>query len=158
MSDEEGNYNFEDDNDVFDDEPPSDIEDMADVMDEQQDGVDARFGMVGADGAPAIDILSKGIDMNNLQQHQIQPRQIPKSERMTTPYMTKYERARLLGTRALQISMNAPVLVELNGESDPLEIAGKELREKKLPLMIRRYLPDGSYEDWEACELILPEY
>ena len=33
------------------------------------------------------------------------------TERTTTPYMTKYERARILGTRALQISMNAPVLV-----------------------------------------------
>eukprot|EP00961_Rhodomonas_salina_P282801 3821821-Rhodomonas_salina.2 len=34
-----------------------------------------------------------------------------KKKRITTPYMTKYERARVLGTRALQISMNAPVLV-----------------------------------------------
>ena len=42
-----------------------------------------------------------------------------------TPFMTKYERARLLGTRALQISMNAPVMVELAGETDPLAIALK---------------------------------
>ena len=60
---------------------------------------------------------------------------IPKEARMTTPYMTKYEKARLLGTRALQISMNAPVMVDLAGESDPLEIAMKELREKKIPLV-----------------------
>ena len=40
-------------------------------------------------------------------------------------------------------SMNAPVMVELNGESDPLEIAMKELREKKIPFTVRRYLPDG---------------
>lgn len=40
-------------------------------------------------------------------------------------------------------SMNAPVMVELNGESDPLEIAMKELREKKIPFIVRRYLPDG---------------
>ena len=60
----------------------------------------------------------------------------------------------LLGTRALQISMNAPVMVDLAGESDPLLIAMKELREKKLPLMIRRYLPDGFWEDWSAAELI----
>jgi DNA-directed RNA polymerase I, II, and III subunit RPABC2 len=68
--------------------------------------------------------------------------------------MTKYERTRILGTRALQISLNAPVLVELNGESDPLQIAMKELREKKLPLMVRRYLPNGSFEDWSVSELI----
>ncbi|KAI3446842.1 hypothetical protein Pfo_003507 [Paulownia fortunei] len=41
--------------------------------------------------------------------------------RKTSKYMTKYERARILGTRALQISMNAPVMVELEGETDPLE-------------------------------------
>lgn len=88
---------------------------------------------------------------------------IPSEERTTTPYMTKYEKARILGTRALQIrldgswlslwmvqladfdyySMNAPVLVDLEGETDPLQIAIKELREKKVPLIVRRYLPDG---------------
>lgn len=38
-------------------------------------------------------------------------------------------------------SMNAPVLVPLEGETDPLEIATKELKAKKIPLVIRRYLP-----------------
>lgn len=82
---------------------------------------------------------------------------VPKEDRNTTPYMTKYERARVLGTRALQISMNAPVLVDLEGETDPLQIAMKELTQHKLPLVIRRYLPDGSYEDWGCDELILPQ-
>ena len=75
--------------------------------------------------------------------------------RVTTPHLTKYERARVLGTRALQISMNAPTLVELDsGQSDPLQIAMKELQAKKIPLIIRRYLPDGSYEDWKVNELM----
>ena len=86
----------------------------------------------------------------------------PNKTRVTTPYLTKYERARVLGTRALQIryllephpirlpqviltrlSMNAPVLVDLEGETDPLQIAIKELNQKKIPLIVRRYLPDG---------------
>lgn len=77
------------------------------------------------------------------------------SERITTKYLTKYERARVLGTRALQISMNAPVMVDLDGETDPLKIAEKELRERKIPIIIRRYLPDGSHEDWSMDELIV---
>ncbi|PSS22344.1 hypothetical protein M430DRAFT_118744 [Amorphotheca resinae ATCC 22711] len=81
-------------------------------------------------------------------------KRIPNDKRTTTPYMTKYERARILGTRALQISMNAPVLVDLEGETDPLQIAIKELREKKIPLIIRRYMPDGYYEDWTCEELL----
>ena len=77
------------------------------------------------------------------------------AERITTRYLTKYERARVLGTRALQISMNAPVMVDLDGETDPLKIAEKELRERKIPIIIRRYLPDGSHEDWAVDELIV---
>ena len=61
----------------------------------------------------------------------------------------------MLGTRATQISMGAPVMVEIEGETDPLDIASKELREKKVPFLIRRYLPDGSYEDWGIDELII---
>ena len=77
------------------------------------------------------------------------------TERITTRYLTKYEKARVLGTRALQISMNAPVMVDLDGETDPLRIAEKELREKKIPIIIRRYLPDGSHEDWKIDELLI---
>ncbi|KAI4227318.1 MAG: hypothetical protein L6R36_002525 [Xanthoria steineri] len=81
-------------------------------------------------------------------------KKIPKDQRSTTPYMTKYERARVLGTRALQISMNAPVLVDIEGATDPLQIAIKELKEKKIPLVVRRYMPDGWYEDWTVEELL----
>merc|ERR1712099_63220 len=76
-------------------------------------------------------------------------------KKITSPYMTKYERARVLGTRALQIAMCAPVMVELEGETDPLQIAMKELKQRKIPIIIRRYLPDQSYEDWAIDELII---
>ena len=78
--------------------------------------------------------------------------------RSTTPFLTKYEKARVIGARALQISKNAPILVNLNpGESDPILIAEKELRESKIPFIIRRFLPDGSYEDWSVRELKLSD-
>jgi DNA-directed RNA polymerase I, II, and III subunit RPABC2 len=81
--------------------------------------------------------------------------QVSTDTRKTTRYMTKYEKARVLGTRALQISMNAPVMVEIDGETDPLRIAQKELAARKIPIIIRRYLPDGSHEDWRISELII---
>ena len=40
-------------------------------------------------------------------------------------------------------SANAPVLIDVEGMTDPLQIALKELREKKIPLVVRRFLPDG---------------
>lgn len=70
----------------------------------------------------------------------------------------RYERARVLGTRALQIAMCAPVMVELEGETDPLQIAMKELKQRKIPIIIRRYLPDNSYEDWGIDELIIIDH
>ncbi len=51
--------------------------------------------------------------------------------------------------------MCAPIMVELENETDPLQIAMKELKARKIPLIIRRYLPDGSYEDWRIEELII---
>ncbi|KAG9395619.1 RNA polymerase, subunit omega/K/RPB6 [Carpediemonas membranifera] len=82
--------------------------------------------------------------------------EIPLEERQTTPYLTKYERARILGARALQLSMNAPAMINVKpGVTDPLEIAEMELAAKppKIPMIIRRYLPDRSYEDWKLSEL-----
>ncbi len=79
----------------------------------------------------------------------------PSKERVTTRFLTKYEKARIIGARALQISKNAPIMVEPKlGEWDPLKIAEKELLERKIPFIIRRYLPDESYEDWRVDELI----
>ena len=51
--------------------------------------------------------------------------------------------------------MNAPIMVELEGETDPFQIALKELRERRIPLTVRRFMPDGSYEDWRVDELIV---
>jgi hypothetical protein len=51
-------------------------------------------------------------------------------------------------------SGNAPVLIDVEGMTDPLQIAAKELQEKKIPLVVRRYLPDGFYEDWTCEELL----
>ena len=52
-------------------------------------------------------------------------------QKITYPYITKYEKTRLLGVRATQISMNSPVMVDTNGLTDPLKIALKEFEEKK---------------------------
>ncbi|GLC38430.1 DNA-directed RNA polymerases II, IV and V subunit 6A [Pleodorina starrii] len=121
---------------------------MEENMDLGEEPVLDDFAGEPHEGEANIDILE------NQEQHEQGQGQ---RQRITTRYMTKYEKARVLGTRALQISMNAPVMVELSGETDPLEIAMKELREKKVPFTIRRYLPDGSYEDWSISELVVPD-
>ena len=64
------------------------------------------------------------------------------------PKLTRFERARIVGARALQIAMGAPVLVEpTEGASNPIDIAIKELEVGILPMTIRRTLPDGTHQD-----------
>ncbi|MCJ7469579.1 DNA-directed RNA polymerase subunit K [Candidatus Bathyarchaeota archaeon] len=54
----------------------------------------------------------------------------------------------MVGARALQISMGAPILVETSeGVSSPIDIAMKELNLGLLPMTIRRTLPDGTFQD-----------
>ena len=50
---------------------------------------------------------------------------------------TRYERARIIGARALQISMGAPLLVTTS-KIDPLEIAIEEFNENSIPITVKR--------------------
>ena len=66
---------------------------------------------------------------------------------------TKYERARIVGARGLQVSMDAPLLLkisdeELNGVNfDPLKIAEKELDSGVLPITVNRPIPERKEKD-----------
>ncbi len=62
--------------------------------------------------------------------------------------LTRFERARIVGARALQLSMGAPVLLPLENleNKSPLVIAEMELRAKALPLSIRRTQPNRTYQ------------
>lgn len=65
---------------------------------------------------------------------------------MTETY-TKYEKARMIGSRALQISMGAPFLVKLSEKElealayNPIEIAKLEFDKKIIPITIKRPFP-----------------
>ncbi|KAL3428097.1 DNA-directed RNA polymerases I, II, and III subunit RPABC2 [Phlyctema vagabunda] len=144
------------------DEPEYDPEEPAEPVDELNGTVDDvaagqnpdQLLTHGERGVVVSGDPAAGANRSRVADKAPKDKKIAQDQRTTTPYMTKYERARILGTRALQISMNAPVLVDLEGETDPLQIAIKELREKKIPLIVRRYMPDGWYEDWTCEELL----
>jgi DNA-directed RNA polymerase I, II, and III subunit RPABC2 len=63
------------------------------------------------------------------------------------PKLTRFEKARIVGARALQLSMGAPPLVPLDDLKDPIKIAMRELDAGALPISIRRTLPGGMYQD-----------
>ena len=56
---------------------------------------------------------------------------------MTVIKYTRYERARIIGARALQISMGAPVLIEVD-KKEPIDIAYAELEKGVVPITVKR--------------------
>jgi DNA-directed RNA polymerase subunit K/omega len=72
----------------------------------------------------------------------------------TIPFLTKYERARVLGQRAKQIETGSKPLVKVpENIIDGYLIAEIELEEKKIPFIIRRPLPNGGSEYWRLNDL-----
>ena len=74
-------------------------------------------------------------------------------ERVTKPFLTKFERVRLLGDRAKQLSLGAKPMLKNTELLNPKEIARLELEKKVIPLIIERTLPNGKKERWNITEL-----
>tara|TARA_Y100000389_G_scaffold204023_1_gene254564 strand:- start:4142 stop:4849 length:708 start_codon:yes stop_codon:yes gene_type:complete len=72
----------------------------------------------------------------------------------TNPFLTKYEKTRILGIRLKQLNNNSKPMVEI-GENiiDNYIIANKELEEKKLPFIIQRPIPNNTFEYWKLQDL-----
>lgn len=70
------------------------------------------------------------------------------------PYLTKYEKARVLGQRAKQIETGAKPFIKVpENIIDGYLIAELELREKKIPFIIKRPIPGGAFEYWNLKDL-----
>ena len=71
------------------------------------------------------------------------------------PNLTRYERARTIGARALQLAFGAPVLIELEDEAiETILISKNELERGALPLSIRRTMPNGEFQDIPISNLL----
>lgn len=81
---------------------------------------------------------------------------IPNDQRTTRNYMTKFERAKIIGVRAQQIAIGAVPNINLpeGHHFTPREIARLELDQKKSPIIIQRIFHTGRYEEWKVEELI----
>jgi len=72
----------------------------------------------------------------------------------TMPYLTKYEKARMIGQRAKQIECGSKPFVKVpENIIDSYIIAELELKEKKIPFIIKRPIPGGMFEYWRLRDL-----
>jgi len=64
------------------------------------------------------------------------------------PTLTRFESARIMGARALQLSLGAPPFISIPKDAaTSLDIAIKELEDRVIPITIRRTLPNGDYQN-----------
>ena len=80
-----------------------------------------------------------------------EPAEIKNTTDMAThgsPALTRFEKARIMGSRALQLSLGAPPFIDFSKNiSTSLEIAMEELSQRVIPIVIRRTLPNGDYQN-----------
>ena len=77
---------------------------------------------------------------------------IPDGSRLTKPIMTKYEFTKMVGIRAQHLSQGAKPVSSSIVNADVMSIAENEVREKKLPYVIKRPIGNGKYELWSLKE------
>ena len=74
----------------------------------------------------------------------------------TYPFLTNFERTKIIGLRANQISRGSVPFVSVPKHiTDVRDIARLELEQKRLPYLIKRPLPDGTFEYWRLSDLMI---
>jgi DNA-directed RNA polymerase I, II, and III subunit RPABC2 len=94
------------------------------------------------------EIEKRGI-IERVEEHE--PVEIPCEKGKITigpPTLTKFEKARIMGARALQLSLGAPPFIAIPKDARiSLDISMEELEKKVIPITIRRVLPNGNYQN-----------
>ena len=74
------------------------------------------------------------------------------TKKKTVPFLNKFEKARLLGVRIQQLSAGAEPKINISGFTNIIDIVEEELKQRKIPLIIKRNLPNGTSEEWKLEE------
>jgi DNA-directed RNA polymerases I, II, and III subunit RPABC2 len=158
-----------DTNILVSEDPPLEVE-IKEVMDAEVSGsetesdeeVDASIDSDdNPDDNPAdnIEELSDSETDININQHIVSIHETYSNyystDKITSPILTKFERAKILGIRAEMLANGAEPVISKPYPNNTYQIALEELKQKKIPLIIRRTLPNGNIEDWRLDDLII---
>jgi len=154
---EEGYESKEEEEEISSDDEKSEedkeneIEDTVVDTEYNEDGVNEKDTEVNNEDGD--DCIYQYDDLIEEHDSERQSHEIPRDERTTDPQLTHYEKVRLLGIRSKQITMGSKVMVKYDTNMGAVELAKYELINKTTPLLIKRPLPDNSYEIWKVSEL-----
>jgi DNA-directed RNA polymerase subunit K/omega len=74
----------------------------------------------------------------------------------SAPFLTQYEKTNILGFRTHQLSLGArPYIAVPAHVTDLREIARLELEARRLPIIVKRPMPDGTFEKWRLSDLLI---
>jgi DNA-directed RNA polymerase subunit K/omega len=151
---------------MADDNGPSpDFEDMEDVLEELQeleedvdDGITSELPLKKLyqhHPECMIDYIEEVVPRLQLSTVPAGPRSTD-AKHHTFPFLTQYERTRIIGMRANQLSQGSqPFITVPVHVTDVREIARMELEQKVIPYILKRPLPNGSYEYWRLADLMI---
>jgi DNA-directed RNA polymerase subunit K/omega len=78
------------------------------------------------------------------------------SRHTSVPYLTTFEKTKLIGLRATMIAKGSPLFIERPPHvTDVLELARMEVEQKKVPVILKRLMPDGTFEYWRLSDLLV---
>ena len=78
------------------------------------------------------------------------------SNHRTYPFLTNYEKTKIIGLRANQLSKGSvPFIAVPKHITDVRDIARLELEQKRLPFIVKRPLPNGQFEYWRLADLLI---
>ena len=78
------------------------------------------------------------------------------SNHRTYPFLTNFERTKIIGLRANQLSRGSAAFITVPKHiTDVRDIARLELEQKRLPFIVKRPLPNGQFEYWRLIDLLI---
>lgn len=144
-------------------EPVNDIVDIVDIIEDLQE--------IEGDDSEQTDLQTTNVPDPSLaylySQHpetileyveEVTPKITPSANniRKSIPFLTTFERTKVLGFRTTQLSQGArPFITVPEHVSDIKEIARLELEARRLPFIIRRPMPNGTFEYWRISDLMI---
>lgn len=157
---DEDSFQDDIDNDIDDDDEDNDVDDDVDI-----DDVDIEDNLEDRSEDENTNCLYEFADKNSSSEEEEnlddifdddndkQDLYVVDDQRITKPFLTKYERVRLIGDRTKQLSGGAKPMIKNVEHLSPKEVAILELEHNVIPLIIERPLPNGTIERWKVVEL-----
>jgi len=145
--------------DVEDEDNEIDVETTRDAGDDGEGDECVYNGIGRRSGKNGINKITSNIDRDDEEDEDIIRNNIgeivPTDQRITLPYLTKYEMVRIIGDRTVQLTLGAKPMIRNTSGLKPRAIAQLELEAHMIPIKIIRPLPDGRREIWSLRELII---